>query len=56
MTTIITTAHHILVGKNPTEVIHPNISDLPGLSLLVVHAVDSDAIMKMWEIRRNGQF
>ena len=28
--------------KIPTEVIHPNLSDLPGLLLLVVLAVHSD--------------
>ena len=41
MSTIITTAYHILVGKIQTEVIHPNISHLPGLLLLVVLAVHS---------------
>ena len=30
--------YHILVEETPTEVIHPNASDLPGLLLLVVHA------------------
>ena len=37
MSTTITTAYHILVEETPTEVIHPNASDLPGLLLLVVH-------------------
>ena len=39
MSTTITTAYHILVEETPTEVIHPNASDLPGLLLLVVLAV-----------------
>ena len=41
MSTNITTAYHILVEETPTEVIHPNASDLPGLLLLVVLAVHS---------------
>ena len=34
-----TTAYHIKVEIIPTEVIHPNVSDLPGLLLLVVLAL-----------------
>ena len=41
MSTSITTAYHILVEETPTEVIHPNASNLPGLLLLVVLAVHS---------------
>ena len=41
MSTIVTTAYHIKDEKNPTEVIHPNLSDLPGLLFLVVLAVHS---------------
>ena len=41
MSTIVTTAYHIKDEKNPTEVIHPNVSDLPGLLFLVVLAVHS---------------
>ena len=41
MSTTITTAYHILVEETPTEVIHPNASDLPGLLLQLVLAVHS---------------
>ena len=41
MSTNITTAYHILVEETPTEVIHPNASDLPGLLLQLVLAVHS---------------
>ena len=42
MTTEATSAYHILVEKKiPTEVQHPNFSDLAGLVLLVVFAVRS---------------
>ena len=42
MSNIVTTAYHIKVEeKIPTEVIHPNVSRLPGLLLLVVLAVHS---------------
>ena len=34
-----TTAYHIKVEIIPTEVMHANVSDLPGLLLLVVLAV-----------------
>ena len=43
MSTTLTTAYHILVKKFSTEVIHPDVSDLPGLLLLVVLAVHSAA-------------
>ena len=36
-----TTAYHIKVEIIPTEVMHANVSDLPGLLLLVVLAVHS---------------
>ena len=40
--TTITTAYHILVKKkNSINVIYPNVSDLPGLLLLVIFAVQS---------------
>ena len=38
MSNIVTTAYHIKVEKIPTEVIHPNVSNLPGLLLLVLAA------------------
>ena len=38
-----TTEYHIKVEIIPTEVMHANISDLPGLLLLVVFAVHSVA-------------
>ena len=41
MSTTITTVYHILVEETPTEVIHPNASDLAVLLLLVVLAVHS---------------
>ena len=41
MSTTTTAAIHILVEKITTEVIHPNVRDLPGLLLLVVLAVHS---------------
>ena len=41
MSNIVTTAYHIKVEKIPTEVIHPNVSRLPGLLLPVVLAVHS---------------
>ena len=42
MSTTITTAYHVLVEKISTDVIHPNVSDVHGLLLLVVLAVHSD--------------
>ena len=42
--TTITTAYHIITSmwkKIPSEMIHPNVSDLPGLLLRVVLAVHS---------------
>ena len=41
MLTTIATAFHVLVEKISTEVIYHNVSDLPGLLLLVVLAVHS---------------
>ena len=41
MSTNITPAYHIQVEKNPSDVINPDFSDLPGLLLQVVLAVHS---------------
>ena len=37
----IATAYHIFAKKNSNDVMHPDVSDLPGLPLLVVLAVPS---------------
>ena len=42
MSTTITKASHIQLKKISTDVMHPDVSDLPGLLLLVVLAVHSD--------------
>ena len=41
MSTNIATAYHIFAKKNSNDVTHPDVSDLPGLPLLVVLAVPS---------------
>ena len=41
MSTNIATAYHILAKENSTDVMHPDVSDLLGLLLLVVLAVHS---------------
>ena len=51
MSTFITTAYHILVEENFNwcifDVIHTNISDLPGLLLLVVLAFYSAVSLQL---------
>ena len=41
MSTNIATAYHIFDKKNSNDVTHPDVSDLPGLPLLVVLAIPS---------------
>ena len=41
MSTNIATAYHIFAKKNSNDVTHPDVSDLPGLPLLVVLAIPS---------------